>query len=104
MWTPEAKLEAAIRAPMVGQAGMLRSDARVVERSDWYEVISPSVHFNEIVFSRIEASEADRTIDEVIARNHSEGRPVKWCVGPWTEPADFGERLARRGFTSWDVR
>lgn len=89
---------------MVGQAGMLRSDARVIERDDWYEVVSPSPQFNEIVFSRIAAEDADRTIAEVIVRNHSEGRPVKWCVGPWTEPADFGQRLARRGFTSWDVR
>jgi GNAT superfamily N-acetyltransferase len=41
-----------------------------------------------------------RTIGEYTAH----GVPFKWCVGPLTEPADFGETLADLGFTSWPVR
>src|SRR5678815_5315526 len=37
-------------------------------------------------------------------RAGAHGKPVKWCVGPWTKPAGFGERLTRRGFSNWGVR
>jgi GNAT superfamily N-acetyltransferase len=104
-WTAEAKLDAAIRAP-TGRA-MLRPDSRVIERPGWHQVITPSAPgtlFNEIVLSQVEPEDADRVIDEVVAMYLAIGHPVKWCVGPWTRPADFGDRLARRGFTSWEIR
>ncbi len=30
--------------------------------------------------------------------------PLKWCVGPLTEPHDFGALLERLGFEHWPVR
>ena len=30
--------------------------------------------------------------------------PVKWCVWPWSHPADIGARLTARGLTHWHAR
>jgi GNAT superfamily N-acetyltransferase len=106
-WTAEQKLDAAIRAPRSSSRAMLRPDTRVIERAGWYQLCTPSAPgtlLNEVVLSQLAPDDADRVIEEVIAQYQADGHPVKWCVGPWTQPADFGERLARRGFTSWDVR
>ena len=64
----------------------------------------PRGTLNEVIFSRMTSDEADRVIEETIAEYRAAGQPTKWCVGPWTEPADLGERLAHRGFSRWDVR
>jgi GNAT superfamily N-acetyltransferase len=104
-WTAERKREAAAKAPF--DLPMLRPDSRVIKRPGWYQIITPSAPgalLNEVVLSQVDAAEAERTIDEVIAMYQADGHPVKWCVGPWTKPEDFGDRLARRGFSSWDVR
>jgi GNAT superfamily N-acetyltransferase len=104
-WTPEAKLRAAIEAPTEGM--LLRPDTRVIRRPGWYQVVTPSAPgsmLNEILLSDIAPEETERAIEDAIAAYAAIGRPVKWCVGPWTRPADFGERLLRRGFRSWDVR
>ena len=104
-WTFEEKREAAMRAPL--GPGLLRRDTEVIERPGWYQLVTPSAHkttLNEVTWSELAPTDAEDAIDDVIRRCHSVGRPVKWCVGPWTKPADFGERLARRGFGSWEVR
>jgi GNAT superfamily N-acetyltransferase len=104
-WTAEKKLNAAVSAPM--SRAMLRPDTRVIERPGWYQLVTPSAPgsaLNEVVLSQVEPDQADPVIEEVIAMYTKVGRPTKWCVGPWTRPADFGARLARRGFSSWDVR
>jgi len=106
-WTPERKQAAAISAPRSRSRALLRRDTRVIERPGWYQLVTPSApgtQLNEVVFSQVDSESADRVIEEVIALYRADGHPVKWCVGPWTEPADFGERLTRRGFTSWEVR
>jgi len=59
---------------------------------------------NEIVLSDVGAEDAERVIEEAVATYAAIHRPAKWCVGPWTRPDDFGERLSRRGFRSWEVR
>lgn len=103
--TPEQRLDAAVRAPLGG--ALLRADSRLIERPGWHELVTPSAPgtmMNEVMSSQVDEADAERVIDEVIARRRAEGRGVKWCVGPWTRPADMGERLARRGFTGWDVR
>jgi GNAT superfamily N-acetyltransferase len=105
IWTPERKYDAAFRAPM--SRALLRPDTRVIERPGWYQLVTPSAprtHLNEVIVSDLAPSDAERTIDEVIATYAVGGHAVKWCVGPWTRPNDFGERLTRRGFSSWDVR
>jgi GNAT superfamily N-acetyltransferase len=104
-WTLDRKRDAAIRAPL--GPGFRRADTRVIERAGWYQIVTPSAPgtlLNEIVLSEVDAADAERVIDEAIAVSHSAGRAVKWCVGPWTRPTDFGARLTRRGFTAWDVR
>ncbi|MGF1468068.1 MAG: GNAT family N-acetyltransferase [Sandaracinaceae bacterium] len=104
-WTAERKRAVAVRAPL--DPPMLRPDSRVVRRPGWYQLITPSAPgtlLNEVILSRVAPAEAERCIDDVVATYRATGHPVKWCVGPWTEPADFGDRLARRGFRSWDVR
>lgn len=86
---------------------MLRADSRLIKRPGWVQVITPSAPgtlLNEVIYSQVDAARADAAIDRVVAEYAADGHPVKWCVGPWTKPDDFGERLARRGFSSWDVR
>ncbi len=105
MWTEERKREACLRAPMV--RALRRHDTRIVERPGWYQVVTPSAPayvLNEVVLSQVDEADAERVIDEVIAEYAAAGQPVKWCVGPWTRPADLGERLARRGFRGWGTR
>jgi len=97
--------EAAWRAPIGTE--LHRPDSRVVVRDDWVEVVTPSAPgnlLNEIYVSKVADEDAERVIDEVLADHAARKKRVKWCVGHWTKPADFGARLARRGFTATPVR
>lgn len=83
------------------------TDMQVIERDGWYQVITPSTKStqgNEVIVSRVPAADAERVARETIAGYTALGLPFKWCVGPLTEPANFGELLERLGFSSWDVR
>lgn len=104
-WTLERKREACLRASM--SRDLVRPDTVVVERRGWYQLITPSAPgnvLNEVVFSQLGDDEVEETIDRTVHTYRTHGRRTKWCVGFWTKPGDFGEHLARRGFTSWDVR
>jgi hypothetical protein len=103
-WTPEQKREAAILAPMTRD--LVREDTRVIARPGWYQIITPSTnaYLNEVYLSDVDEGDAERVIDEVIATYRAHDLSVKWCVGPWTRPHDFGERLTCRGFECWDAR
>lgn len=104
-WTDE-QLLAEVSTSSYG-AHLARPDTRIVHRPDWYQVITPSAHnhtLNEVVFSRIDAGEADAVIDETLANYDSLGVPHKWCVWPHTQPADMGARLERRGLERWNAR
>jgi GNAT superfamily N-acetyltransferase len=106
IWTEEACARAAYRAPIGREVH--RPDTRVIERPGWYQIITPSAtgYLNEVYISKVAPEDADRVIDEVVADYASRpgGAPVKWCVGHWTEPKDFRERLLHRGFKSTPVR
>ncbi len=94
-----------LRAPMTRV--LHRPDTVVIERPDWYQLITPSAPgsvLNEVVFSELADRDADRVVAETVASYRTHGHPTKWCVGPWTKPDDFGDRLTRHGFRSWDVR
>lgn len=104
IWTREKKLRAAIEAPRA--LAVRRRDTRIVARDGWFQIVTPSspgAWRNEIIHSDVPEPDVERVIDEVIATYHAMGKPVKWCVGPWTRPLDFGDRLARRGFASWNA-
>lgn len=104
-WTLAERLDAAIRGPLGDD--LHRPDTRVVARPGWYQVITPSTRgsvLNEVVLSELDEADCERVIDETIAAYRAHDLPVKWCVGPWSRPADLGERLARRGFVCWGVR
>ena len=105
-WPEDVYERAAYRAPLGRE--LHRPDTRVVERPGWYQIITPSAagYLNEVYISRLAPGDADAAIDEVVADYASRpGRaPVKWCVGPWTEPKDFRERLLARGFDATAVR
>jgi len=102
-WSIERRRDACFRASMGGV--FLRPDTVIVERPGWYQVITPtSKSANEIVFSQLGEDEADLAIENAVAAYRAHGQSTKWCVGYWTKPDDFGERLIRHGFTSWDVR
>ena len=82
-------------------------DLRVVEHDGWYQTITPSTQStqgNEVIYSRVPAVDAERVARETIDGYAQLGLPFKWCVGPLTEPADFGDVLERLGFTHWDTR
>jgi GNAT superfamily N-acetyltransferase len=101
----QAKSEEAFLAPL-GSA-LLSRDTQIIERDGWYQTITPSsrtTQGNEVVYSRIAARDADAVVDATVAQYRAAGVPFKWCVGPLTEPAGFGDVLTARGFTSWAVR
>ncbi|MCA9640421.1 MAG: GNAT family N-acetyltransferase [Myxococcales bacterium] len=81
-------------------------DTELIERPGWHQIItqSKSGWGNEIALSELSEPEAEGVIDEVIAGYRARGLPTKWYVGYWTRPADFGERLERRGFSVSGVR
>ncbi|MCA9640423.1 MAG: GNAT family N-acetyltransferase [Myxococcales bacterium] len=103
-WTLERKRDACLR----GRFGpdLVRGDTRVTERPGWYQTLTPSTSgtCNEVVISQVSERDAERVIDETVAAYRAYGLATKWFVGYWTEPADFGERLERRGFKSSEVR
>lgn len=104
-WTFDEKRAACIAAPF--GRDLLWPDTRCIERPGWRQIVTPTAPagmLNEVALSQVSSADAETVIDEAIALYREFGQPVKWCVGPWTEPADFGERLERRGFRSWDVR
>lgn len=104
-WSLEEKREACLRAPMTD--ALVRTDTRIIARPGWYQVVTPSAPgsvLNEIILSQVDPSEAEQVIDDAIALYRRTGHPTKWCVGFWTWPEDFGERLTRRGFSHWAVR
>jgi len=104
-WAHERKLRAAVEAPLGPSAAP--ADARVIARDGWFQRVAPSAPgswHNEVLLSRVDAEDAERVIDDVVATYRALRKPTKWCTGPWTEPGDFGQRLSRRGFSSWETR
>ncbi|MEZ4376606.1 MAG: GNAT family N-acetyltransferase, partial [Polyangiaceae bacterium] len=103
-WTLERKRDACLR----GRLGpdLVREDTRVTEGPGWYQTLTPSTSgtCNEVVISQVLEHDAERVIDETVAAYRAHGLATKWLVGYWTEPADFGERLERRGFESTESR
>jgi len=101
--TPDELRDEAIAAmagayfPMPGQ--------RVIDRPDWFQVITPSIHhgtLNGIERSTIRG-DVEAVIDEKIAEYRALGCKFRWSVPPGTVPSDLGERLERRGFVKREI-
>lgn len=103
-WTAERRYDAALRVPQGRE--LFRPDSRLIERPGWKQLVTPSAtgYLNEVRLSQVAPQDADRVIEQAIADYRAHGLATKWYVGPTTQPADFGERLTRRGFDSWEVR
>ncbi|MDB4933394.1 MAG: acetyltransferase, family [Labilithrix sp.] len=61
-------------------------------------------YLNEVFFTQLAPEDTDRAIDDAIGVYRAHRLATKWYVTPETRPEDLGERLARRGFDSWDCR
>ena len=98
-------LEIALNGPIGPQR---RSDDTVVVDTDgWYRTLTPSIAsstFNEVLFCNLDHRDPDRHIDAVLSEYHDRRLPLAWCVYPWTQPPDLGERLRARGATATKVR
>ena len=103
-WSLERKAKAALCAPM--GPGILREDTRTILHEGWYQIITPSAKLamNEVCFSQVDDRDAEHVIDETWAMYRALGLQTKWYVTPWTQPANFGERLGARGFSSTRLR
>jgi hypothetical protein len=72
---------------------------RVIDRPDWFQVITPSIKHGSL--NGIERSVITRDVDAVIDRAISDYRSIgckfRWTVPPGSAPGDLGERLERGG-------
>jgi GNAT superfamily N-acetyltransferase len=97
-----------VREVVQGPIGLhlVRPDSRLVQRPGWYQILTPSCRhsfLNEVILSDTPEAETDRVIEAVMQEYVALGVPFKWCVGPWTQPPDLGDRLTRLGFRRLDV-
>ncbi|HUS28583.1 MAG TPA: hypothetical protein VMZ53_08740, partial [Kofleriaceae bacterium] len=75
-------------------------DLQVIERPGWLQIITPSIRsggLNEVIYSHLDAHDADATIAATIATYRELGLKFRWNAGPGSGPPDLGERLERHG-------
>lgn len=99
------ELEIVLNGPIGPQR--LRDDTIVVDSGGWYRTLTPSATYsaaNEILFSNLDKIDTDAHIDAIFAEYSQHGLPFSWCVYPWTQPPDLGDRLVARGATASSVR
>lgn len=99
------ELEIVLNGPIGPQR--LRDDTVVIDEDGWYRTLTPSASSsaaNEILFCNLDPQDPERHIDKIIADYHNLGLPLSWCVYPWTQPINLGERLLARGATSSNIR
>ena len=57
----------------------------------------PHPLFNGVLRADLQIEEADRVIEETLARFHACGVPMVWVTGPSSQPSDLGCRLQAQG-------
>jgi GNAT superfamily N-acetyltransferase len=95
----------ALREALVG-ARSKNPGIRWIERPGWLQAINPdgkTVLQNTVLLSEFAAGssneEIDAAVDATIGEYRRLGLSFRWITGPWTRPADLGERLLKKGFT-----
>jgi ribosomal protein S18 acetylase RimI-like enzyme len=62
----------------------------------------PHPIFNGVLRTDLKIEEADRVVDETLARFQARGVPMRWVTGPSSQPSDLGGRLLARGLIQAD--
>jgi GNAT superfamily N-acetyltransferase len=95
------KLAEVVLAPVGAHLSLPQT--RVVEREGWFQLITPGVDFqNEVVHSQVAASDAERVAERTVAEYEADA--FRWNVHPLTEPAGFGDILARHDLACVEMR
>lgn len=103
--TPAALAHEVLDVPRVPTVRL--PDTEVIEREGWRQLFTPSLKdggFNEVSLAVLEPLDADRVIDETLARYAREGMRFRWSVMPDSRPVDLPERLAARGLRRSETR
>lgn len=103
------EMEIVLQGPVGPQR--LHDDTIVFDRDGWYRTLTPSSSWpaaNEVLFSNLDVrrseAEIEAEIDALIAEYHGRRLSLTWCVYPWTQPANLGERLLARGATKAEIQ
>ena len=64
----------------------------------WSLTRIPAVMINNATRVRFAEERADDALDAIIEEAKARRVPMRWWLGPGTQPADIGERLEKRGF------
>lgn len=104
-WPNESPSHFAARRAPVG-SHRVRGDSTIIDGPARYQIVTPSdtsSALNEVLWLDL-SENGDSLIDDVFSSYAALGIPFKWCVWPWSQPADLGDRLRARGTTSWHAR
>jgi GNAT superfamily N-acetyltransferase len=91
---------AAMLERVLVDAAAISPDAEVIERDGCVQLTTPSrpeVGRNGVFVSRLEPSQVDARIAEVIQHYRERGAGFRWIVGPSSTPENLSERLVRAG-------
>lgn len=97
-WSREELLHELLIVPR--RAFLPWSGTQVIEGPGWLQLITPTFRqggLNEVVFSQLDAREADAVIDATIARYRELGLRFRWTLAPGCQPDDMAQRLEQRG-------
>lgn len=78
-------------------------DSELIDRPDWAQIRTSSSQdrsHNRILWARIDESDVDATVADVLDDHRRRGATFWWIVGPSSRPADLGARLEAAGMQS----
>jgi hypothetical protein len=76
---------------------------RVIDRPDWFQVITPSIRHGSLNGIERSIVREDAAIDRAISDYRSIACKFRWTVPPGSAPDDLGERLERRGLERREI-
>ncbi|HEY1551148.1 MAG TPA: GNAT family N-acetyltransferase [Kofleriaceae bacterium] len=76
---------------------------RVIDRPDWFQVITPSIRHGSLNGVERSIVRDDAQIDAAIDDYRSIGCKFRWTVPPGSAPDDLGDRLERRGLERREI-